>query len=104
MTTERWRGRAGAAKRGRGQGLRLSLAWAGIIVLVGAAACGSGARTAGEANGASAAKPASPEQRQALRSAGAPATLVDLENLGQLSTLFNQHGDVPQLILLLSPT
>jgi hypothetical protein len=44
------------------------------------------------------------DQREALRTPGAPASLSDLQDLDQLATLFDQHQDLPQLILLLSPT
>lgn len=44
------------------------------------------------------------EERRALRTPGAPATLTDLRDLGYLRAQFNAHQDVPQLVLLFSPT
>ena len=49
-------------------------------------------------------QPLPADQRQGLRTPGSPATLADLGDIDQLKTLFNQHPDVPRLVLLLSPT
>jgi|SRR5436309_2055711 len=68
-----------------------------LILVLAVGACSSGPST----NGAR----AMPEQERAeLRTPGAPASLSDLRNLDQLAMLFDQHQDVPQLILMLSPT
>lgn len=44
------------------------------------------------------------EERQAPGTSGRSATLADMGDLDVLKATLNEHGDVPQLILLLSPT
>lgn len=74
-----------------------------VVVLATLAGCGSDG--SGPASGNTQPGQAMPsDERQALRTSGAPATLSDLRHLDELKALFNQHQDVPQLVLLLSPT
>jgi hypothetical protein len=68
------------------------------------AGCGSGGSEASGKGRVKGGQTMPTDEREALRTPGAPALLSDLRNLDQLATLFDQHQDVPQLILLLSPT
>ena len=93
------------AGRGRaGRPTRLGRWAATAVVLLGAFA-GCASDGSGPAQGETrAGQPMPADQRQALRTSGAPATLSDLRDVDELKALFNQHQDVPQLVLLLSPT
>jgi len=74
--------------------------WSGmaLVMVVAVGACSSGPPSSGAAR-------AMPDQERAqLRAPGAAATLSNLTGLDQLQTLFDEHQDVPRLILLLSPT
>lgn len=83
---------------------RRALAAAALALTLVLGGCGSGG-SEGSGKGAVKGGQAMPaDQRDALRTPGAPASLSDLRGLDQLATLFDQHQDVPQLILLLSPT
>ncbi len=75
-----------------------------LALLIALAACGSdGASTKGaERDGMARTLP--DKDQTGVPTPGATAPLSDLTALGQLEQLFNQHQDVPRLLLLLSPT
>jgi hypothetical protein len=107
----------GRAARRRGRSRRLVAALA--LVLVTAGGCGSsgggGERESGQAGVEAGAKSSTSTtssegvtmpaaEREKLRSPGAATTLTDLSDMDQFTALYDQHQDVPRLILLLSPT
>lgn len=80
--------------------------WAGLTmaVLVAVGACTSGSSPSENTERAGTARAAPDEDRAGLHASEAAATLSNLSGVDQLQGLFDEHHDVPRLVLLLSPT
>ena len=64
------------------------------LILAGCGGSGSGTPTSGGVSGSSA----------VVSAAATPTTPIDITDIGQLRTAFNQHAGQPRLIVLMSPT
>jgi hypothetical protein len=80
--------------------------WLGtaLALVIALGACSSGSSSTKSAERDSTPRTLPHEDQARLRTPGAAATLSDLTALDQLERLFDEHQDVPRLLLLLSPT
>ena len=77
------------------------------LILAGCGGSGSGSGTPTSGGGSGSGTPTSggvSGSSAVVSAAATPTTPIDITDIGQLRTAFNQHAGQPRLIVLMSPT